>query len=231
MSFHICHYTDENGITDYNIFLFFFLSPLSSAYSFLFSLTSVLSHRFPFTDSLSLINCWSVIANPSSPISHRLYFASSLLISPSIVIVIVDRNRRGHRHWGEIEIDVKVRSECSSWLWASTLRSWLWALTLRWGEILIMGCRCKWIRGFGLAVLVVSRVWVAVLMGFCCVFWVWVAVLMGVALFLMSFVVGCWWRWLWWWFCFQFFVLQWIVAVTVVVVGWWQHCCGCYLMG
>ena len=95
-----------------------------------------------------------------------------------------------HNHGIRIDvgIDVEVRSECSSWSWASTLR---WDRNRHWGEIgvfvtimgidveiLIMGidvevrwdldcglpvlvgfgCRCKWIRGFGLAMLVVSWV-------------------------------------------------------------------------
>ena len=101
---HICHCTDGNGITDYNIFLFSFLSPLSSAYSFLFSLTSVLSHRFPLTDSLSLINCWSVIAD-----RHCRSIIADL--SPvAFCIVIADLSGYRHRH---------CRSEST---WASTLR-------------------------------------------------------------------------------------------------------------
>ena len=95
VSLHICHCTDENGITDYNIFLFFFLSPLSSAYSFLFSLTFVLSHRFPFSYKLLIRHRRSIIAD-LSPVAF--------------CIVIADLSGHRHRH---------RRSEST---WASTLR-------------------------------------------------------------------------------------------------------------
>ena len=124
----------KNGII-FIVFLFYFLSPLSSVYSFLFSLTSIFYEEwYKFAPILFSLT--------PSLISHRLHFASSPPISLGIVIVIADQNRCGHRRWGEIGIDVEVRSECSSRSWASTLRSWSWASRLRWGEILIVGCWC-----------------------------------------------------------------------------------------
>ena len=109
----ICNGTDEKWYNFY-CFLFSFLSPLSSVYSFLFSLTSVLSHRFsslsPLSSPILIADPSSpiVIVDPSSPISHWLHFASSSPISPGIVIVITDRNRRGHRRWGEIGVFVTI---------------------------------------------------------------------------------------------------------------------------
>ena len=130
-------------------FLFSFLSPLSSVYSFLFS------HQFPLTDSLSLINCWSwsVIADPSSPISHRSLRASSSSLPIEIDVGI------------DVEIlimgiDVEVR----------------WDLNRELPVLVGFGCRCKWIRGFRLAMLVVLWVWFPMLVGFGRVFWVWVVV-------------------------------------------------------
>ena len=114
---HICHYTDENGIL-INIFLFSSLSPLSLVYSFLFSLTSILSHRFPLSYKLSIL------------IRHRR----------SLIGCILHRHRRSLQASSSsspikinVGIDIEVRSKCSSRSWASMLR---------WGEILIVGCRC-----------------------------------------------------------------------------------------
>ena len=117
VSFYICHCTDKNGILN-NIFLFPSLSPLSSVYYFLSSLTSVLSHRF---SSLSRLSSPIVIADPSSP---------SVIadLSPvAFCIVIVDLSGHRHRHH---------RSEST---WASTLR---WDRCVRhdrghrrWGEV------------------------------------------------------------------------------------------------
>ena len=73
-----------------------------------------------------------------------------------------------------VGIDVEVRSE-----------SWVANASGFWLPVLVgFGCRCKWIRGFGLAVLVVSWLWVTGASGFwlsflglsCCVFWVWLSV-------------------------------------------------------
>ena len=97
----------------YNWLIFFILFSLSSLFSLLFS---VLSHRFPLSYKLLILIRY---CRSSSPISHRLHFASS---SSSPIGI-------------NVSINVEVRSECSSQSWASTLRSWLWALTLRWGEI------------------------------------------------------------------------------------------------
>ena len=115
---HIYHCTEGNGIL-INIFLFSFLSPLSSVYYFLFSLTdSLLSH---LCHRRSLTSC----------ILHRHRRSLQATSSSSSSSIGID-----------VGIDVEVRSECSSRSWASTLRSWSWASTLRWGEILIVGCRC-----------------------------------------------------------------------------------------
>ena len=158
----------------YNWLIFFY--SLFSLLSFQFILFSSLSPLFSFTDSLSLINCWSwsVIAN-LSPVAF--------------CIVIADLSGHCHCH---------CRSEST---WASTLR---WDRNRSWGEIgvfvpivgidvkvrwdldhglpMLVGfdCRCKWIHGFGLAVLVVSWVWAASANGLwlCflglswCVFWI-----------------------------------------------------------
>ena len=138
VSLHICHCTDENGITNYNIFLFFFLSPLSSAYSFLFSLTFVLSHRFPFSYKLLIRHrrssspihhcrsltgcilhrhCWSLRASSSSsPI--RIDVGIDIEVR-SKSMLRWDRSVRhdcGHRHW---DLD------CGHWRWGE-VRSWLW---------------------------------------------------------------------------------------------------------
>ena len=62
----------------------------------------------------------------------------------------------------DVGIDVEVRSE-----------SWVAGANGFWLPVLMgFSYRYKWIRGFGLAVLVVSWVWVAGLVGFGCVFWV-----------------------------------------------------------
>ena len=140
----------KNGII-FIVFLFCFLSPLSSVYSFLFSLTSVFSPLFSTKNGINLHRLSSLSRHHRSLTSCILHrHCRSLRASSSSSPIRID-----------VGIDVEVRSECSSRSWALTLRSWSWASTLRWGEILIVGCQCKWIRGFGLAMLVVLWVFFA----------------------------------------------------------------------
>ena len=170
----------------YNWLIFFYslFSLLSLRFILFSSLSSVPSHWFPLSYKLLIL------------IRHRRSIIADLSsVSPGIVIVDLSGHRHRHR-----------RSEST---WASTLR-WdqsvchdcrhrRWDLDRGLPVLVGFGCRCKWIRGFRLAVLVVLLVWVASASGFwlcflglsCCVFWVWVAVLVGVALFLMDFVVCC----------------------------------------
>ena len=73
----------------YWLIFFYSLLSLFSLFSLFFSLLSHLCSLSPILVSITF-----VIVNPSSP------------ISPGIVIIIADRNRRGHRCWGEIGVFV-----------------------------------------------------------------------------------------------------------------------------
>ena len=125
-----CHCIFATVRTKMVYWIIFFYS-LLSLLSLQFIIFSPLSPLFSLTDSLLSHVCHRQSSSPihhrrssspilhrrsSSPISHRLHLASSSPISPGIVIVIIDRNRRGHQRWGEIGvlvmivgIDVEVR--------------------------------------------------------------------------------------------------------------------------
>ena len=136
----------KNGII-FIVFLFCFLSHLSSLH--LCFLSSVLYEEwYKFAPILFSLT--------SSPISHRLHFASSSPISLGIVIIIADRNRR----WGEIGVFITIVGINVEILIVGISVEVRWDLDRGLPVLAGFGCRCKWIRGFGLAVLVVS--WVLV---------------------------------------------------------------------
>ena len=122
MPLYICHCTDKNGILN-NIFLLSSLSPLSLVYYSLFSLTSILSHRF---SSLSPLSSPIVIAHPSSPIHHRRSLTGCILH------VIADLSGHCHRHrrlestWAStLRWDRCVRHDRGHRRWVE-VRSWSW---------------------------------------------------------------------------------------------------------
>ena len=97
----------KNGIS-FNVFLFSLLSPLSSVYSFLFSLTSVFSHRFPLSYKLLILIHQSItimattgnkninadLSDPADCHHHRRSLRSSLLIYPVIVMATMSHCHR-----------------------------------------------------------------------------------------------------------------------------------------
>ena len=148
----ICNGTDEKWYNFY-CFLFSFLSPLSSVYSFLFSLTSVFSPLFSTKNGINL--------HRFSSLSHHLWYIITNLSPVAFCIVIADQNRRGHRHWGEIGVFVTIVGTDVEILIVGIDVEVRWDLDRGLPVLVGFGCRCKWIHGFGLAMLVVLWVWVA----------------------------------------------------------------------
>ena len=135
----ICNGTDEELYNFYCFFILFSLSPL-------FSLTYVFSPLFSTKDGINLHQY-------SSLSRHRRSIITDL--SP-VAFCIVTADLSGHRHHHR-------RSE-STLRWDRSVHHDRghrhWDLDRGLPVLAGFGCRCKWIRGFGLAVLVVS--WVLV---------------------------------------------------------------------
>ena len=157
----ICNGTDEKWYNSY----FFILFSLSSLFSLFFSLLSHLC----FLSSV-LYEEWhkfapSLFSLTPSPISHRLHFASSSPISPGIVIVIADRNRCGHRCWGEIGVFVTIVGIDVEILIMGIDVEVRWDLDRGLPVLVAFGCWCKWVADAS------SFVGLGCL-GFGCVFWI-----------------------------------------------------------
>ena len=104
---------------------------------FFYSLLSLLSLQFILFSSLSPL--FSLTDSLLSHLCHRRSFIADRH-RRSLTGCILHRHRRSLRASSssssigiDVGINVEVRSVCSSRSWASTLR---------WGEILIVGCRC-----------------------------------------------------------------------------------------
>ena len=130
-----------------------FFNSIFSLLSLQFILFSSLSPLFSMKNGINLHRF-------SSLSRHRRSIIVDL--SPiAFCIVITDRNRHGHRRWGEIGVFVMIVGIDVEILIVGIDVEVRWDLDRGLLVLVVFGCWCKWIRGFGLAVLVVSWVWVA----------------------------------------------------------------------